>query len=111
MGEPLPDTTFFKQVLPDYLAVLLVERGLATNSVAGYRRDLEAFGRWLAGRGLDADACERAHLRRYLTDLRGRGLAARSAARALAALRGLYRYLVERGVSKQDPTLELESPK
>jgi integrase/recombinase XerD len=43
--------------------------------------------------------------------MRGRGLAARSAARALAALRGLFRYMLERGIATQDPTLELESPK
>ena len=58
-----------------------------------------------------ARACERAHLRRYITELRGRGLSARSTARALAALRGLFRYLLERGVTREDPTLELESPK
>ena len=104
-------TRFGRTVLPDYLAVLLVERGLASNSVASYRRDLEAFGRWLASRGLEAEACERSDLRRYLTDLRGRGLAARSAARALAALRGFYRYMVERGACAHDPTLDLESPK
>ena len=111
MSRALPETDFFRLLLPDYLAVLLVERGLAANSVAAYRRDLEAFGRWLATRGLEPTACDRAHLRRYLTDLRSRGLAARSAARALAALRGLYRYLVERGVARQDPTLDIESPK
>ncbi len=111
MPRVLPETDFFRRQLPDYLAVLLVERGLAANSVAAYRRDLEEFGRWLARRGLDAAACERADLRRYLTDLRGRGIAARSAARALAALRGLYRYLVERGATSLDPTLDLESPK
>ena len=111
MAQPAPDTPFFHRVLPDYLAVLLVERGLAANSVAGYRRDLEAFGRWLAGRELAVTECERADLRRYLTELRGRGLAARSAARALAAMRGLFRHLVETGEVVQDPTLELESPK
>jgi integrase/recombinase XerD len=111
MGATVPATRFFQLVLPDYLAVLLVERGLASNSVASYRRDLESFGKWLAGRGLEAETCERSDLRRYLTVLRGRGLAARSAARALAALRGLYRYLVERGACTHDPTLDLESPK
>ena len=111
MGDAAPTTEFFVRLLPDYLAVLLVERGLAPNSVAAYRRDLEAFGRWLADRGLEAGACERSHLRRYITELRGRGLAARSAARALAAVRGLYRYMAERGIAAKDPTLDLESPK
>jgi integrase/recombinase XerD len=111
MSKAAPATEFFKRLLPDYLATLVVERGLSSNSVDAYRRDLESFGRWLAAREIHAAACERAHLRRYITDLRGRGLAARSAARSLAALRGLFRYLLERGVITQDPTLELESPK
>jgi integrase/recombinase XerD len=111
MGKAAPATEFFQRLLPDYLATLVVERGLSANSVDAYRRDLESFGRWLAARDLDAPGCERAHLSRYVTDLRGRGLAARSAARALAALRGLFRYMLERGIVTQDPTLELQSPK
>ncbi|MFH1177676.1 MAG: site-specific tyrosine recombinase XerD [Acidobacteriota bacterium] len=111
MARRLPSTEFFTHLLPDYLAVLLVERGLAANSVAAYRSDLQRFGRWLAKGGKSATDCERADLRRYLSELRGSGLAARSAGRALAALRGFYRYLGETGVAKADPTLELDSPK
>jgi integrase/recombinase XerD len=94
VGRELPRTEFFLRQLPDYLAVLLVERGLSPNSVAAYRSDLEVFGLWLAGQGLAAEGCERGDLRRFLTELRGKGLAARSAARALAALRGFYRALL-----------------
>lgn len=111
MAKELPATDFFQRVLPDYLAVLLVERGLAAHSVSSYRNDLKTFGVWLAARGLDVTRCERADLRRYISELRGRGLSARSTARALAALRGLYRYLLERNETRQDPTLELETPK
>lgn len=111
MAKDLPATDFFQRLLPDYLAVLLVERGLAAHSVSSYRNDLKTFGAWLAGKGLDAPGCERADLRRYISELRGRGLSARSTARALAAIRGLYRYLLERNETRQDPTLELETPK
>ncbi len=111
MVEPVPATEFLQRLLPDYLAVLTVERGLARHTVDAYRRDLESFGRWLATRGLSPERCERADLRRYITAMRGRGLSARSAARALAALRGLFRYLLERGLTSSDATLELESPK
>jgi len=106
-----PPTEFFKRLLPDYLAALLVERGLARHTVAAYRTDLAAFGKWLAAQDRPATSCERADLRRYITAMRGRGLSARSAARALAALRGFYRYLLERGVTSEDPTLELETPR
>jgi len=102
---------FFVSVLPEYLATLVVERGLAANTTEAYRRDLESFGSWLEGRRLTVETCERADFRRYLSELRGRGLAARSAARALASLRGLFRFLLETGRIAQDPTLEIESPK
>ncbi|HLE60360.1 MAG TPA: site-specific integrase, partial [Thermoanaerobaculaceae bacterium] len=62
MAKDVPATGFFQRLLPDYLAVLVVERGLATHTVASYRRDLESFGRWLAARRIDAQECERAHL-------------------------------------------------
>jgi integrase/recombinase XerD len=110
MARQLPPSDFLTRLLPDYLASLLVERGLSANSVAAYRADLEAFGAWLSQRGLEATACERAELRRYLSTLRSRGLSARSTARALAALRGFYRYLVERGEGS-DPTADVEGPK
>ncbi|MEW6337894.1 MAG: site-specific tyrosine recombinase XerD [Acidobacteriota bacterium] len=111
MARARSDTEFFRRLLPDYLAVLLVERGLSANSAAAYRSDLEAFGAWLAQHDTAAEGCDRAALRRYLSALRGRGLSARSAARALAALRGFYRYLLETGAVRHDPTLELETPR
>ncbi len=111
MGKDLPQTDFFVRHLPEYLAALVVERGLSPNSVAAYRSDLERFGVWIAGRGLTVERCERADLRRYLSELRGAGLAPRSAARALAALRGLFRFLLESGATSADPTLELETPR
>jgi integrase/recombinase XerD len=108
---PAPETPFFTRWLPDYLAVLLIERGLAPNSVAAYRSDLVRFGRWLADEDCALEACDRARVRRYVTAVRGRGLSAHSAARALASLRSFFRYLVERGAMSADPTLEIDSPR
>ena len=111
MVRPRQEGEFFTRLLPDFLASLVVERGLAANTVNAYRSDLASFGRWLASAEKEASACERHDLRRYLSELRGRGLSARSAARQLAALRGFFRYLVEAGNRSADPTLELETPK
>lgn len=102
---------FMTRQLPEFLAVLMVERGLSVNSIAAYRSDLKAFGAWLDRCGIKAAACERSDLRRYVSELRGSGLSARTAARRLAALRGLFRYLVETNQIAQDPTLDLEAPR
>ncbi|MGC8916344.1 MAG: site-specific tyrosine recombinase XerD [Thermoanaerobaculum sp.] len=98
-------------LIAQYLAELTVGRGLSPLTVAAYRGDLERFAGWLARRGASLDACERADVRLYLSQLRSSGLAARSAARVLSSLRGFFRYLLEQGVLGHDPTLELENPK
>jgi integrase/recombinase XerD len=106
-----PADETFGLKLSAFLAELAVVRGLAAATVSAYRRDLLRFGRWLRQQGLDLPACQRGDLRLYLAQLRGEGLSARSTARALAALRGFFRYLLEQGALQQDPTLELENPK
>ena len=96
--------------IAEYTAHLAVERNLAQRTVASYRRDLEAFGRWLAREGRALGEVERSDVRRYLGERRDAGLSARSAARALSSLRGFYRYLVSTGATDRDPTGNIPSP-
>jgi integrase/recombinase XerD len=95
-----------------FLDHVKVERGLARNTVEAYGRDLAAFRRFAAAAGLDdADAVESRHLLAYLVALSEAKLAARSQARALVALRQLFRHLrAERHVAC-DPTADLELPR
>ena len=59
----------------------------------------------------ELDAVERIHIVRYFQALRSAGISARSVARALAAIRGLFRFLVAERHLKHDPTENLENPK
>lgn len=77
-----------------FKAYLTSERGLASNTLAAYLRDLSHFGDWLAQRSLSS------HLNPtlddfadYLSYLKDLDLASPSIARNLAALRGFYRFL------------------
>jgi integrase/recombinase XerD len=106
-----PGTRFLERELPTYLDHLAVERGLSGASVAAYRSDLEGFGRFLAGRRLEASKAERGDLARYLGSLRARGLSSRSASRALSAVRGFYAYAAAHLAFAADPTSELLNPK
>ncbi|MCU0304730.1 MAG: site-specific tyrosine recombinase XerD [Thermoanaerobaculales bacterium] len=94
----------------DYLAHLAIERNLSPRSIDAYGRDLRQFAAWAAGRGLEASAVDRHHLRAYLGARRDSGLSARSAARALSAIRGLFRFLVASEALAADPTADLRSP-
>jgi integrase/recombinase XerD len=86
-----------------------LSRGLASNTLAAYRRDLTALALWLGPRRLDQVSAK--DLFDYLGYRQGLGFHARSSARLLSCLRGFYRWLVERGTLQRDPTARLEHPK
>src|SRR5579864_2512019 len=93
------------------------ELGLADNTLASYRLDLEAFARWLAHHSSALARCGREDLFRYLGERGGKGGAsgkgykARSNARLLSTLRHFYRAMVRDGRIAADPTLLLDAPK
>jgi integrase/recombinase XerD len=102
---------FFITWLPIYLDYLAVEKGLAKNSLASYRTDLRHFGHWLANQDIVLERVERLQIIRYFQALRGAGISARSVARALAAIRGMFRFLVAERHLEHDPTENIENPK
>ncbi len=70
------------------------ERGLASNTLLAYGRDLDRFAQWIAGDGLAAYLTPTLRdLSHYLEYLRAEGLAPPSVARHLVALKMFYRFL------------------
>ena len=107
----LKGTPLLSTYLPLFLDYLVVEKGLAANSRKAYQTDLLHFGEYLARRDLNAADVRRVDLVRYFQWLRGAGLSSRSTARALAAIRGLFRFLVAERHLSLDPTENIENPK
>jgi integrase/recombinase XerD len=102
---------YFVTYLPIFLDFLAVEKGLAKNSLSAYATDLRHFGHYLADQKLELERVERINILRYFQSLRSAGISARSVARALAAIRGMFRFLVAERHLKHDPTENLENPK
>lgn len=92
----------------DWVESLRVERGLASRTVRAYTRDVERFAAWCEEEDVDPLEADVPLFRRYLRHLEEEGLGARSRARALSSIRGLFRYLVQRGRLDGDPTELLE---
>lgn len=97
----------------DVAAYLLTleARGASPATLRAYGADLDAYATWLAGRGRRPAEATRADVRAYAVHLGARGLAGRSRARALSALRGLYRRLESAGRIDADPSAELVGPR
>jgi integrase/recombinase XerC len=82
----------------EYLTHLDKERGQSPNTVKAYGRDLEAFTEFCDrhyGGAWTWTSVDRLGMRGFLGELQRRGLAKRSAARALSAVRSFYRFLQE----------------
>ncbi|HWN59581.1 MAG TPA: site-specific tyrosine recombinase XerD [Streptosporangiaceae bacterium] len=99
-----------------YLEHLVVERGLARNTVESYRRDLRRYEASLAGRGrarlgdvTPADVAEFLAVLRE-GDAEHEALAISSAARAVIAVRGLHAYAAAQGLAGTDPARDVPPP-
>ncbi|MCL6423368.1 tyrosine recombinase [Brachybacterium sp. JHP9] len=102
--------------LEQHLAHLRIERGLSANTLAAYRGDLTRYLEHLAGSGIALTAVRPHDISAWTQDLRtgadgGAPLAASSAARALAAVRGLHAFLdQERESATGDPARLAPTP-
>jgi integrase/recombinase XerD len=110
--SPKPPVPPWRRVLDRYLESLAVERGLARNTVDGYRGDLVRLGEALANKGgRDLLVALAADLSAHMRDLQRQGLSPRSSARALSAIRGFYEHLVTTAERKDNPAVNLLPPK
>ncbi|HET7387075.1 MAG TPA: site-specific tyrosine recombinase XerD [Nocardioidaceae bacterium] len=99
-----------------YLDHLVVERGLADNTVKSYRRDLRRYVAHLADRGVDElTKVREADVSGFLVALREGDqahppLAAGSAARTVVAVRGFHKFALREGLSEVDPAERVHPP-
>jgi len=96
-----------------FVDYLTVERGLAANTIAAYRRDVVRYLDYVREvcrvtpiGEIDAD-----DVLDHLVMLRESGMATRSIARHLASIRMFHRYVQADGFTSCDPTRDLDSPR
>lgn len=101
-----------ESLIQEFIDYLGHEKGLATNTLESYSRDLKQYYGFLSE---DADesleSASQATIVAYLMYLRKQGKATATIARRLAALKAFYQFLVKENYVSKDPTNELSSPK
>ncbi len=99
-----------------WLDHLIIERGLAHNTIAAYRRDTTRYLRFLAHRGVheparvDAPAVNDFLASLTLGDQTHPALAKTSAARAVVAVRALHSFWADEGLTVSDPASAIAPP-
>ena len=87
----------------------LQERNASPHTIKAYRTDLVQFAEYVGPQGWrDID---HVLIRGYLSSLYERGLSKTSVARALAALRSLYKWLAQEGEVEQNPAALVATPR
>jgi integrase/recombinase XerD len=99
-------------LLDRYLDFLMVEKGLAAQTIEAYSRDLVRYSSFLveSGRATVSEA-DTPLILKYLISMREDGLNARSRARHLVSIRGFYRFLAQEEILPSDPTRLIDLPK
>jgi integrase/recombinase XerC/integrase/recombinase XerD len=86
-------------------------RGSAERTRRAYGVDLGNFAEWAGGQGLGPGDLRHRDVRRYAAGLSNAGAAAATVARKLAAIRGLFGFLVRTGRAGANPAELVSSPK
>src|SRR2546425_6441820 len=97
--------------ISSFLTHVKVEKGLASNTLAAYRRDLAKFNAFAQKRKLSLAAVSRDDLVDFLAGLYRQRLESKSVARHLVSLRNFFRFAQIQELIPEDPSANLESPK
>jgi integrase/recombinase XerD len=94
-----------------YLTYLRDVRRMSQNTVSSYARDLEALATFAEKKGVAVDQLDRRDLDAFVRSLMSSGLAPRSVARAVACVRGFYRFVALERSDQRSPAEDLRAPR
>jgi len=104
-----------RDLIEDFLESIELERGLAANTVRAYRNDLERFfdfcAESLGCEDPDPQRIDALLVRGFVASLHRRGLSRRTQARALSAVRSLFRHAVATGRALHNPARSIPTPR
>lgn len=100
----------FENALQSFLDHLTIERGLSSNSISAYKRDLAKFSDFLAKEKLDFESLTENEIISFEVWLKGLGMAVTSINRNISALKSFYKYLAQE-FSTNNPVGGLASSK
>jgi integrase/recombinase XerD len=97
--------------ISSFVTHVKVEKGLSANTISAYRRDLVKFEGFAEKRKLLVETVSRDDLVDFLAGLYRDKLESRTVARQLVTLRNFFRWAQLQDLIKEDPAMNLESPK
>ncbi len=101
-----------KELITTFLDYLSVERGLSSNTIVSYRKDLEFYIDFLTSCHRDSlSKITKNDITNFMLAQKDKGISTNSVVRRLAAIRMFHRFLAREKILKNDPSDLIDSPK
>jgi integrase/recombinase XerD len=100
-----------RAMIDEYLTYLRDVRRMSPNTLESYARDLALLGAFADKKGVQAVALARQDLEIFVRQLMSSGLSPRSVARAVACVRGFYKFLAVEQKRDRSPAEDLRPPR
>ncbi|MDM5229295.1 site-specific tyrosine recombinase XerD [Cytobacillus sp. NJ13] len=98
--------------LRDFIHYLLVEKGLAKNTIVSYERDLKSYLKYLKSEEKisSLESVQRTQIVQFLGFLKKQGKSSKTLARHIASLRAFHQFLLREKAVGHDPSVHIETP-
>lgn len=99
--------------LKDFMHFLLVEKGLAQNTLISYERDLKSYIDFLqkVEKIENLEGVQRVQIVHFLGHLKDQGKSSKTLARHVASIRAFHQFLLREKVTSQDPSIHIDTPR
>lgn len=97
----------------DFMQYLVVEKGLAANTILSYERDLKSYIHYLkmVESIHSMNDVQRVHIVHFLGFLKEKGKSSKTIARHIASVRSFHQFLLREKTVEQDPSVLIETPR
>ena len=95
-----------------FIIYLIEEKKSSDNTCEAYMRDIKAFGEFLQRRGIVAlEKAGSNDVAAYMMELKNSGKSKATINRKLSSIRTYYKFLIKKGMMKENPTEDIKSPR
>lgn len=103
----------WKTYINGFEAYLLLERGMSTNSIEAYVRDISKLEQYINSIDSQINPIEitQKQLSGFITYINELGLGARTQARIISGIKAFYKYFLIEDIIDEDPTDHMEGPR
>ena len=99
-------------IIEEYLNFIQIEKGLSSNTIGAYRRDLKKYEEYLEERKIShIDFVDRQVIQECLGHLIDLGQSSKSLARFISTIRSFHQFALRERYAAKDPTVLIETPK